>query len=85
MMATAGRRNGRQIFITTHSYDLLSDQGIAPEETLELLPSKDGTEACIAATDPQVKALTEAGLAIADSVLPRTSPSDTDQLTLMFQ
>lgn len=85
MMATAGRRNGRQIFITTHSYDLLSDQGIAPEETLELMPSKDGTEARIAATDPQVKALSEAGLSIADSVLPRTSPADTDQLSLMFQ
>ncbi len=85
MMATAGRRNGRQILITTHSYDLLSDQGIAPEETLELRPSKDGTEARIAATDPQVKALAEAGLSIADSVLPRTSPAEPDQLTLLFQ
>jgi predicted ATPase len=85
MMATAGRRNGRQILITTHSYDLLSDQGIAPEETLELRPSENGTEARIAATDPQVKALAEAGLSIADSVLPRTSPAETDQLTLLFQ
>jgi predicted ATPase len=85
MMATAGRRNGRQILITTHSCDLLSDQGIAPVETLELRPSKDGTDARIAASDPQVKALSEAGLSIADSVLPRTSPAETDQLTLLFQ
>jgi predicted ATPase len=41
MMAKASRRSGRQVFITTHSYDLLSDPGIAPEETLELIPSKN--------------------------------------------
>lgn len=85
MLAMAGRRDGRQILITTHSWELLSDQGIAPEETLVLRPSKDGTQALIAATDPQVKALSEAGLSIADSVLPCTSPGDADQLTLVFQ
>ena len=85
MMATAGRRNRRQILITTHSHDLLSDQGIAPEETLVLLLSKNGTEARIAASDPQIKALSEVGLCIADSVLPRTSPTEADQLTLMFE
>jgi len=34
MMAAVSRRSGRQVFITTHSYELLNDPGIAPEETL---------------------------------------------------
>lgn len=82
MMITAGRRNGRQVLITTHSAELLGDQGIAPEEVLVLAPSKDGTAAQIASLDPQIRALTEAGIAISDSVLPRTSPQDTAQLAL---
>lgn len=82
MMVTAGRRNGRQVLITTHSAELLGDQGIAPEEVLVLAPSKDGTAAQIASLDPQIRALTEAGIAISDSVLPRTSPQDTAQLAL---
>jgi hypothetical protein len=85
MMAKASRRSGRQVFITTHSYDLLSDPGIAPEETLELIPSKNGTEARLASCDPQVKAMAAAGLSIADSALPRTAPKDMGQLTLMLQ
>ncbi len=66
-------------------YAFSRDQGIAPEETPILLPSKDGTKASIAAANPQVKALSEAGLSIADSLLSRTSPFDTHQLTLMIQ
>lgn len=85
MMASVNRRNGRQVLITTHSYDLLSDQGIAPEETLQLIPGKDGTEACLASSNPQVRAMVEAGLSIADSALPQTAPAETDQLILMLQ
>ena len=32
MMARLGRKTGRQIILSTHSYDLLSDEGIASEE-----------------------------------------------------
>lgn len=85
MMASVNRRNGRQVLITTHSYDLLSDQGIAPEETLQLILGKDGTEACLASSNPQVRAMVEAGLSIADSALPQTAPAETDQLILMLQ
>lgn len=32
------------MFITTHSYDILSNEGIAPEEVLLLTNSPEGTE-----------------------------------------
>ena len=84
-MATVNRRSGRQVFITTHSYDLLSDPGIAPEKTLRLSPGENGTEASLASADPQVLAMAMAGLSMADAALPRTSPQDTEQLALMLQ
>jgi predicted ATPase len=84
MMAKAGIRSGRQILITTHSEELLSDQGIAPEEVLILTPGKDGTEALLASEDADIRTLSEAGLPIADSALPRTAPTDSGQLALML-
>jgi len=82
MMAAVNRRSGRQVFITTHSYELLSDPGIAPEETLRLIPGENGTEASLASADPQVVAMAMAGLSMADAALPRTAPQDTEQLAL---
>ena len=84
MMARAGGRQGRQVLITTHSQELLEDQGIAPEEVLLLEPGKDGTEARLASADADIQALSGAGLSMADSALPRTAPNDTAQLALML-
>jgi len=85
MMAAVNRRSGRQVFITTHSYDLLSDPGIAPEETLRLIPGENGTEASLASADPQVQAMAMAGLSMGDAALPRTAPQDSEQLALTLQ
>jgi predicted ATPase len=84
MMAKAGGRQGRQVLITTHSEELLTDPGIAPEEVLLLQPGKDGTEARLASLDADIQALARAGLSMADAALPRTAPSDTAQLALML-
>jgi hypothetical protein len=84
MMAKAGGRQGRQVLITTHSEELLTDPGIAPEEVLLLQPGKDGTEARLASLDADIQALCRAGLSMADAALPRTAPSDTAQLALML-
>jgi predicted ATPase len=85
MMAAVSRRSGRQVFITTHSYELLNDPGIAPEETLRLIPGDNGTEVSLASTDPQVRAMAMAGLSMADAALPRTAPPDMEQLTLTLR
>jgi predicted ATPase len=82
MMARLGRKTGRQVIVSTHSADLLSDEGIAPEEVLILQPSREGTEIHAAANDAQVRALLEGGASMADAVLPLTVPKEAYQLAL---
>lgn len=42
-----GRKVPRQLIISTHSEEILSDPGIAAEEVLRLEPSENGTRICI--------------------------------------
>ncbi|MBI2340731.1 MAG: AAA family ATPase [Deltaproteobacteria bacterium] len=76
------REKKRQIIITTHSADLLSDRGIGAGETLILRPHQEGTEVEKASDLGEVTDLLNAGLTIADAVLPRTLPLKLDQLNL---
>jgi predicted ATPase len=82
MMARIGRKAGRQFMLSTHSADLLSDDGIAPEEVLLLVPSNEGTVVNLAAQEPAIRALLEGGVSMADAVLPRTAPRNAAQLSL---
>ena len=82
MMARLGRKAGRQILVSTHSPDLLIDEGIAPEEVLLLQPSSEGTAVELASSDAQVRALLEGGTTMAEAVLPRTAPVGAEQLAL---
>ena len=82
MMARAGRKSARQVFVSTHSADLLSDKGIAPEEVALLVPSKNGTLVQLAANDSQIRTLLANGISMADAVLPKTTPSHVQQLSL---
>jgi predicted ATPase len=79
MISRLGGRSGRQVLLSTHSADLLTDEGIAPEEVLMLQPSREGTVVRIAAEDEQVRALLEGDLSIADAVIPRTAPATADR------
>lgn len=76
------RRRKRQIFISTHSADLLSQKGIGGEEVIMLEPGQEGTEARLASGDAEVHDLLEGGLSIADAALPRTRPAGLNQLAL---
>lgn len=82
MIARAGAKRSRQVLISSHSPDLLADEGIAPEEVIFLIPTRDGTEVRIAAQEPEIRSLREAGFSMAEAVLPRTSPPDVSQLAL---
>jgi hypothetical protein len=82
MMGRLSRKTGRQVFVSTHSADLLGDMAIAPDEVLMLVPGREGTEVDLAGSDEQVIALLNAGLPIADAVMPRTAPKDPAQLAL---
>jgi predicted ATPase len=70
----------QQVIMSTHSADLLSDGGIAPEEVIVMLPKSEGTEVKIASEIQEVRDLLEGGLNIAEAILPRTEPSDVSRI-----
>jgi len=72
----------RQVLISTHSADLLTDKGIGGEEVLLLIPELEGTKVHLASSMGEIKLLLETGLSVADAVLPRTEPKNIVQLSL---
>jgi predicted ATPase len=77
------KRQMRQIMISTHSPDLLSDAGIGGEEVLLLTPDEDGTKVELASSISEIKDLLQGGLTIADAALPRVVPRNMAQLDLI--
>ena len=73
---------GRQIFVSTHSSDLLRDEGIGLDEAMLLVPGAEGTEVVPAGSNLEVCNLLEGGLTLADIVIPKTRPAAADQLAL---
>ncbi|MEK6677204.1 MAG: AAA family ATPase [Planctomycetota bacterium] len=76
----ATRKNKRQVLISTHSADLLSDKGIGSEETLLLFPDKEGTRVEPASDEEDIRQLLQEGLSIAEAALPRIEPKNVHQL-----
>lgn len=76
------RRKKRQILVSTHSWDLLSQKGIGAEEVVLLKPGPEGTKVQLAASIREVRTLLEAGLSIADAAIPHTAPANLEQLSL---
>ena len=74
----------RQVLITTHSFKMLGDEGVAPEEILILEPSPEGTKAFIASTDQNVEALVQAGIPVGEAIEPLTRPSSLSRLSHAF-
>lgn len=70
---------GRQVLLSTHSVDLLSDEGISPEEIVLVEPTDNGSRATLGASIPGVKKLMQSGIPASEAVLPRTR---TNQLEL---
>ena len=68
------KKGGRQVFITTHSYDILSNEGIAPEEVLLLINSPEGTDVEVLSNVEKAKNILAAGFSMADVVMPLTKP-----------
>ncbi|MBA2288029.1 MAG: AAA family ATPase [Ktedonobacteraceae bacterium] len=77
------KRQARQILASTHSSDLLSDEGIAPDEVLLLLPTPAGTKVEVGIEVDGIKQLLDAGLSVAEAVLPRTRPPQAEQLSFL--
>lgn len=82
MLARAQRQTDRQIFLSTHSPDLLRDDGIGLDEVVLLVPGREGTEVTTAGSHREIRDLLDGGLSLADAVIPRTRPERAEQLTL---
>lgn len=72
--------NDRQILVSTHSPELLQDEGIGLDEVLLLRPSEEGTTVTPAGDIEEIDNLLKNGLSLADVVVPKTSPGDTAEL-----
>ena len=78
--AQQGRKSRRQILLSTHSDALLSNEGIDGRGVILLEVGREGSTAR-AVTDQEALAL-ESGLSVAEVVLPKTHPTNVDQLSL---
>lgn len=79
-IAKMQRYKKRQILITTHSYDILSNAGIDGSEVILLENTKAGTEAKPISEIKDIKNILQAGLSVADAVIPRTKPSEVENI-----
>lgn len=64
----------RQLFISTHSFELLSEAGIGADEVLLLFPSTNGTQVKRANEVNEIRWMFEAGMSAAEAVIPHTEP-----------
>lgn len=75
------KKEVRQVIITTHSYDMLSNQGISPDEVILLENTQEGTSAKKITDIENILPIVQAGLSIADAVLPYTKPDNIENIT----
>jgi predicted ATPase len=79
------RKRKRQIFVSTHSWEMLEDKGIGGEDVLLLQPGTEGTTATVASSDSDIRHLLSSGLSVAEVALPRTTPQNVEQFTLSLE
>ena len=82
MFAQVQRRTGRQILVSSHSVEMLTDEGIALDEVLVLLPEEEGTSGVVARDIDRVVVMRKAGVDLPEIVSGLTAPSAADQLSL---
>jgi len=70
MMHRVMKKKKRQVFLTTHSFDLLSDASIGGEEVLLLTPTSEGTTVEKISDKDEVRAALESGLTVAEITKP---------------
>lgn len=71
---------GPQVIVTTHSREILYDQGLGKDEVVLLTPGTDGTETQEAKDIQDIQRLLDSGLSMAEILLPRTQPEEVHEL-----
>jgi predicted ATPase len=82
LFARARRREPRQVIVSTHSAEVLGDDGIGTDEVLLLMPKGEGTQVRVANEVDEVRHLLDGGMTIREAVLPFTAPRHAEQLSL---
>jgi len=82
MLASVQRRSLRQVIVSTHSLELLSDEGVGLDEVLVMDPQIEGTSVQPATDFVEVRELVGAGVPLGEAVLPKTQPGEVSQLAL---
>lgn len=78
-----GRRKAvRQIIVSTHSQAMLVDPGVGPGEVLILFPRENGTDILTPDSEDETVMRTT-GLSVAEYLLPKTTPRNVSQLSLL--
>ena len=75
------RGKKRQVFVTTHSYEMLSHRGIRISEVLVLETSNEGTSVKTANEIFTIKNMVESGFTVGDAVIPYVKPSTVSQMS----
>ena len=76
------KKRKRQVILSTHSEDLLTQNSIGAEEVLLLTPDPEGTKVEPASSSEEVRNLLDSGFTVGEAVMPRTVPRQVDQLDL---
>lgn len=82
VMKRLQRLAAKQILVSTHSFDLLTDRAVGADEVLVLTPSDEGTAVEVADSIREVWELLNGGLSLADALQPRMTSRYVDQLQL---
>src|SRR5690625_3638354 len=75
------RKQPGQTILTTHSPELLADEGIDAQEVVLFLPDEEGGVSIMPASElREAQALIDAGLSVGEVVLPRSQASRVEEL-----
>ena len=80
ILSRVRNNGGPQVVVTTHSSEILYDEGLGKDEVVLLTPGEDGTETQEAAEIQDIQSLLNSGLSIAEILLPKTKPSAVHEL-----
>ena len=72
---------GPQVLLTTHSEEIMKDQGLGLDEVVVLEPGTEGTEAVPGTSVEGATRLLDSGLSLAEILGPRTKPGRVDELS----
>lgn len=83
MFARVQQHRRRQIIISTHSLELLYDEGIGLNEVLLFIPEREGTVVRPLSSVREAEALLKGGSTVGEIAMANTRPPNASQLTLL--